>query len=420
MYRGRGGDGGRHRAGLICFRHRLELLVDPGGGGQIELTDLLFIEPEPGRSGRDPLPVRTLVILAKRQIEPQIALAFQQGDPDLFDQRNGAEQLVHGLFHQHIEQGEEAGDEGLLGFLGRGMGVGQQFAEAGPDHRHLIELGTLAVAGAGGGDQGHEAFELGVAEIDRRLAKGGDGVGVALEVVDVTQQLEGQGDVLTQQLLDAVEVGLGLVDHVEQLHHHHLGRLHGRLLDHLGSTEEEALEQVDAKALDPFKLCLVLHLLRQIGELELLMLLDEHLDLQQRRGAQIELDDVDVGEEALPIGRQGEVVEGELIAQPVQLFDLGQQRIVGIGIFQDLDHHLLRWQALGQPFQQQGVREVDEAGAAAEQLIDVLLQELFDHQSGGGLLGRDGGKHVIQTVAKQQLIGVGVQLPIQDGLPCYV
>ncbi|MFC5836999.1 DUF6484 domain-containing protein [Aeromonas bestiarum] len=104
MYRWGRGDGGCPRAGLIRVRHGLELLVDPGRGGQIELADFLFIEPEPGCSGGDALPVRTLIILTEREIKSQVALAFQQGDPDLLDQGNGAEQLVHRLFHQHIQQ----------------------------------------------------------------------------------------------------------------------------------------------------------------------------------------------------------------------------------------------------------------------------------------------------------------------------
>ncbi|MNT18110.1 hypothetical protein D3C72_1532920 [compost metagenome] len=104
----------------------------------------------------------------------------------------------------------------------------------------------------------------------------------------------------------------------------------------------------------------------------------------------------------------------------MELDHLVQQGIVGLGIFQYLDHHLVLGQAFGQTVQQQGVREVDEAGVSAKQLIDVLLQKLLCHQSGGGQLCGDGGKHIIQAVAKQQLIGMGLQFPIQDGLPCYI
>ncbi|MNC28194.1 hypothetical protein D3C75_763930 [compost metagenome] len=104
----------------------------------------------------------------------------------------------------------------------------------------------------------------------------------------------------------------------------------------------------------------------------------------------------------------------------MELDHLVQQGIVGLGIFQYLDHHLVLGQAFGQTVQQQGVRKVDETGVAAKQLIDVLLQELLRHQPGGGQLGGDGGKHIIQAVAKQQLIGMGLQFPIQDGLPCYI
>jgi hypothetical protein len=56
----------------------------------------------------------------------------------------------------------------------------------------------------------------------------------------------------------------------------------------------------------------------------------------------------------------------------------------------------------------------------SDELIDVLLQELLGNQPGSGLLCGDGGKYIVQAVAKQQLIGLGVQLPIQNGLPCYI
>jgi hypothetical protein len=145
LYRGRGGDGGRHRAGLICLRHRLELLVDPGGGGQIELADLLFIEPEPGRSGSDPLPVGFLVILAERQIEPQLALAGEQGGTNVLGQRNGAEQLVQRVPSTSTSSREKRPVMKAAVPALRAHGCGPAVRRTGPDDRHLIELGALAV-----------------------------------------------------------------------------------------------------------------------------------------------------------------------------------------------------------------------------------------------------------------------------------
>ena len=83
------------------------------------------------------------------------------------------------------------------------------------------------------------------------------------------------------------------------------------------------------------------------------MPLDKHLDLHQGGGTKIKLDDVDKGEEALPIRRHGEVIECQLISQLVQLFLLFQQGIIRWGIFQDLNHHFFGRQALCQSLQQQ-------------------------------------------------------------------
>ena len=82
-----------------------------------------------------------------------------------------------------------------------------------------------------------------------------------------------------------------LIGDIKPLHHHPLIRLHGGLLHPLRPTEEEALKQF-AQALHPFKLHLVLHLLGEIGERKVL---NEALNLRERGGLQIELDDVDKG-----------------------------------------------------------------------------------------------------------------------------
>ncbi len=50
----------------------------------------------------------------------------------------------------------------------------------------------------------------------------------------------------------------------------------------------------------------------------------------------------------------------------MELFDLLQQGIIRCCILQNFNHHLLGWQALCQAIQQQGVGEIDEAGAATQ------------------------------------------------------
>lgn len=283
-----------------------------------------------------------------------------------------------------------------------------------------MELGALVVAGAGGGDEGHQALELNMTQRARGLAKRGDGLGKTLEVVDVAQQLEREGEILVEQQLYLVQIRLGLVDHLEQLHHHQLGRRHGGLLHDLGMAEEEALEQLNPELLHPLELGLVLHLLGEIGEGQVAVTRHEAFDAGDGGAAQVELDDVDIGQKPLPGIDQGEVVQRQAIAQLVELDHLGQQGVIGVDVLQDLDDDLVPGQALGQTVQQQGVGEIDEAGVIPQQLIDVLLHELFGHQSGGGLLCGDGWKDVVQAVAKQQFIGLGFQVPIQNRLPGYI
>ncbi len=120
-------------------------------------------------------------------------------------------------------------------------------------------------------------------------------------MVDVAQQLEREGEILVEQQLYLVQIRLGLVDHLEQLHHYQLSRRHGGLLHDLGMAEEEALEQLDPELLHPLELGLVLHLLGEIGEGQVAVTRHEAFDAGLRRAAQVELDDVDIGEEPVPV-----------------------------------------------------------------------------------------------------------------------
>ena len=70
------------------------------------------------------------------------------------------------------------------------------------------------------------------------------GCGEALEVVDVAQQLEREGEILIEQLLNLVQIRFGLIDHLEQLHHHQLGRWYGGLLHHLRAAEKNPWNRV--------------------------------------------------------------------------------------------------------------------------------------------------------------------------------
>lgn len=94
---------------------------------------------------------------------------------------------------------------------------------------------------------------------------------------------------------------IGMIDHLEQLHHHQLGRRYGGLLHHLGAAEEKSLEQGDAELLHPLELGLILDFLGQIGEGQVAMIRHEVLYAGLRRAAQVELDDMDVGEEPVPV-----------------------------------------------------------------------------------------------------------------------
>ena len=128
------------------------------------MADLLLVEAEAGSAGGDPLPVGLLVVFTEREVEAQIALALQQQAARMSSVRGWCRAVAPAAAPSARPAGEESGDEGLLRLLGGAMGLCQQLAESGPDEGHLVELGTLVVTGAGGGDEGHETLQLGVAQ----------------------------------------------------------------------------------------------------------------------------------------------------------------------------------------------------------------------------------------------------------------